>query len=680
VHQVERPPADSTRTIRAVAWRVITALAAFQAYAHRYAISPDGISYLDLSDAVVGHHWSRLVNLYWSPLYPALVGIARAVSGASPALEVPAMHAVNFVSFLALFGAFEYSLASILALASRTRDSILAGPWGLAGAYALFAFFALTMLPQELTTPDVLSGAAMFLAFGALLRLRDGSAHDVRDAAVLGIALGLGALTKSFLVPWAIVCLAVLFVATRGRGARLTLVSGGVWALIVVPWTMLLTRDAGRFTFGDTGRLTYAWYVNGQDVPSLGGVPAGARTARADAILPGVGVTGPAPGTDPAWFDPARWNASLEPHWNMHDQLRTFDSFQVFYVQSLTPLLFLILLVTTAPRGSRRGAWWNGWVVYVPAVAGIAAYSLVLVTARYVMPFVLAATLTLLATLPRPRRMLPLLAVLGVVIPVGLEAVSGETIIGLTLVASVIAAMAVGSLVPTRWWAAWGAAVIIAFLAARIVLPPSAPDIARMGAVILTVSFWFSARAAIRNRRPIAFAHHAAGAMALILGLVLALRLQIRIKQDVAALRRAQSTTWGNAPARIAADLAARGIGPGTLIALIGPHAESYWARTGRLNIVANVPAPRAPAFWQLSPDHRDALLQEFAAAGATVAIASIGPDGASPDSSWIPVRYHGWIWACYNFASGRRAGARPRPVLGGRRTGRGACGGAAIG
>jgi len=45
-----------------------------------------------------------------------------------------------------------------------------------------------------------------------------------------------------------------------------------------------------------------------------------------------------------------------------------------------------------------------------------------------------------------------------------------------------------------------------------------------------------------------------------------------------------------------------------------------------------------------LSPASRDSLLQLFAAAGATVAIASMGPDGSAPDISWTPVQYRGWI------------------------------------
>jgi hypothetical protein len=644
VQRPQRSEGGASKRIRVTAWIVIGVLAAFQAFAHRYAVSPDGISYLDLSDAIVTGDLSRLVNLYWSPLYPALIGLARLVTSAKPSAEIQIVHAVNFVTFVAMFAAFEYMLISILELAQRTLRSILGGTAGQIAAYAIFGFMALTMVPQELTTPDLLSGTCMIATFGALLRLKQGSEHDTRDAVILGVSLGLGALAKSFLVPWAIVCLVVLFVATRCRGFRSSLIAGGIWLVLVAPWVAVLTHKADRFTFGDTGRLTYGWYVNGVEAPSLGGVPPGARTPDTDAILPGIGVTGSSPGTDPMWFDPATWNSMIKPHWNLHDQLGTLKTLEVFYLQSLTPLVFFILLIATAPRGSRRQIWWDGWVVFIPAVAGVAAYALVLVTARYVMPFVLAGSLALLATTPRPRRMLPLLALLGVVVPMGLQAASPDTIIGLTIVASIVTGMTAAAIIPTRIPVLWTLGVIIVALSAKVLLPPSAPDISRLGAILMAVLFWFAARAAIRSGRPIDFAQRTSVALTILIVAMLMLRFEIRVKQDLAAIVLSEVPGWGNVPVRIAEELAGHGIGPGTRIALIGPHAESYWARSGRLNIVANVPRTRVSDFWKLPPQARDSLLHLFSAAGATVAVASVGPDGGAPDSSWTPVKYHGWI------------------------------------
>ena len=140
-------------------------------------------------------------------------------------------------------------------------------------------------------------------------------------AVVLGVSLGLGALAKSFMIPWAIVCFVALAVALRKSGVKPLVSAVVVWLIFVGPWTVLLSRAAGRLTFGDTGRLTYAWFVNNRDAPSLGGVPMGARTARTEAILPRSGVTGDAPGTDPMWFDPERWSGGLRPQFDLNDQI-----------------------------------------------------------------------------------------------------------------------------------------------------------------------------------------------------------------------------------------------------------------------------------------------------------------------------------------------------------------------
>jgi len=236
------------------------------------------------------------------------------------------------------------------------------------------------------------------------------------------------------------------------------------------------------------------------------------------------------------------------------------------------------------------------------------------------------------------------MAMLGIAIPIGLESASNETVLGLVLVTAAIAAMTIGAAVPTRSRLVWGIVVVAGFALAHIFLPPSDPDVVRIGSVLIAVLFWLSSRAAIRRRHPIQFAQRSTAALVLVLTMVFALRLERRFQQDATAFYRASSPQWGNVPLKIAEYLASQGIAPGTTIALIGPHAESYWARSGRLNIVANVPRTRVSDFWKLPAERREALLREFAAVGATVAVASIGPEDDVPDSSWTPVKYRGWI------------------------------------
>src|SRR5947208_3465290 len=141
--------------VRPVAWTLLIGAAAVETYTRRFAMSPDGISYLDLSDAVVRGHPSEMINAYWSPLYPALIGA--------------------------------------------------------------------------------------------------------------------GMLAKSFMVPWTFVFLIVLAAAVVGRGgARPIVIAGTCAAIIAGPWSAVISRRVGHASFGETGKLTYAWFVNDQEPPWRG--------------------------------------------------------------------------------------------------------------------------------------------------------------------------------------------------------------------------------------------------------------------------------------------------------------------------------------------------------------------------------------------------------------------------
>jgi hypothetical protein len=303
-----------TRAIRVGAWVVVLALAAYQAYASRYTVGPDGIAYLDLSDAVVRGRWSGLISLYWSPLYPVLIGLARLLFGTGAEREVPIVHVVNVAGLVATFATYEYFLSGVLRLARRVRGSPLGGVWARAACYALFICVAFTLTPLELTTPDLFAAAAVFAAFGALLRIRDPLSSDSRAAVVLGMSLGVGGLAKSFLIPWAVVCIVVVVLATRRSRGTLTLAVVLPWLIILAPWVAALSNKAGRLTFGDAGRLTYAWYVNNQNAPSLGGVPSGARTAVTRRA--GMRHSGRIGTHATSWRRPQPWDGSTWRTWH----------------------------------------------------------------------------------------------------------------------------------------------------------------------------------------------------------------------------------------------------------------------------------------------------------------------------------------------------------------------------
>src|SRR5260370_6919307 len=88
-------PLDPVKA-RRIIWVVLLILAGMQAWASRFTTTPDGMSYVDLSDAVVTGHLGQLVNAYWSPMYPALIGVLRLVVP-GPYWEYPAHHLPNLL-------------------------------------------------------------------------------------------------------------------------------------------------------------------------------------------------------------------------------------------------------------------------------------------------------------------------------------------------------------------------------------------------------------------------------------------------------------------------------------------------------------------------------------------------------------------------------------------------------
>src|SRR5450756_937717 len=100
-------PLDPVKA-RRVIWVVLVILAGLQAWAARFTATPDGISYVDLSDAVVNGHLGEIVNAYWSPLYPALLGVLRLVFRPGPYWEFALAHLLNVLLFAASIAGFEY--------------------------------------------------------------------------------------------------------------------------------------------------------------------------------------------------------------------------------------------------------------------------------------------------------------------------------------------------------------------------------------------------------------------------------------------------------------------------------------------------------------------------------------------------------------------------------------------
>src|SRR3954466_905612 len=466
-----RAPVDRARAIWYLARVVILLLAVLRAWDARHDVSPDGISYLDLSDAVVQGRWAGLVSSYWSPLYPLLIGLARLTLAwtplATPANEFALVHVVNLGLFGVSFVAFEWLVVEAAKSAAGWGNHALVTMWGRVAAYVLFGAVTLAMSPPSLTTPDLLVNAACFAAFASILRLERCTTPP--NALLLGASLGLGVLAKSFMLPFSLLMLGVLALRYRFRGAQVLAVATVAWLIFSAPWVAAMTHSIGHFTLGDTGRLNYIWFVDGQQPPNGPELPAATMVGTGE-LVPGLGLMREVNGTNPLWLDPARWYPTLRPGWDAARQLAVLKHSLQYYLTLFSPLLLAgALLIALADVKGLRVAWRRAWPIVLPCAAGLLAYALVYSVARYLVPFATAAALLVALTLEPvvPPRSAAIRAALAVALVLTCEWLWGATRHFLVLPLAMASALPVYVvLVPRRRAASIVAAIIVALLVA----------------------------------------------------------------------------------------------------------------------------------------------------------------------------------------------------------------------
>lgn len=359
-------------------------MGAASAWLSRSEMNPDGISYLDLSDRWMAGDLSGVVSGYWSPLYAAILAVVRLVVHPAAQFEFAAAHVANFVVFLMGLAAVSLFVKEIL-----TRS--LAAPWRreaiVLWCYALFLWSSISQITIAFVTPDLLVSAVSW--FLALLVLK-ASDDKLLFSFALGVMSGIGFLSKTIMFPVAIAFLAAGL--PRRHYLRAALLSLAGFACIGGPWITALSQQKGRLTFGDTGKLTYALYVDGiayythwHGDPPGSGFPAHPtrRVFEHPAVFE---FNGPLRATYPPWFDPSYWNEGMRTHFDLRGQVKalieTTKTYYVLFVKTQWAFagLAVLLLLTGRRSDSLRDALRIGF----PALFALGLYSLIHVEGRYV--------------------------------------------------------------------------------------------------------------------------------------------------------------------------------------------------------------------------------------------------------------------------------------------------------
>lgn len=416
---VEGPPATAPEsepglpawTIHLVALATLV-LAAALAWASRGNLNVDGVAYLDLAERVATGELGVLLQGYWSPAYPFLLGVTLALTGAAGHAAAVGAHAVNFLIAAA-------GIVLLWRAGWQRRDA----PWTLLALTALLTASART-LRLDAVTPDLL---LLLTLLGLTLELLR---HDGPRPLRLGSWAVAAFLAKTSAWPWLLLALAVALLAawrdpSRRRAWLLAM------AIAVAPmlcWTAALSLREGHLTIGSAGRLNACWYITqcdgrspdthdgGHDAYHDWRLGAGA-TAR-------VAIYSDARQTYAPWSDPTAWQEGIESqqrHVPTPLQYLTYAAIQLGWVFREWVTLLLALVVIPTWLVTRRAPSVRSIVTRPPGIAillgGVGVMQFVAVHAepRLIAPFVLMAALGFLAWRGegRPTRARELVAVVG---------------------------------------------------------------------------------------------------------------------------------------------------------------------------------------------------------------------------------------------------------------------------
>jgi hypothetical protein len=403
-------PANSRNNLwilRSLAWITITLTGFLQAWSNRFSLSPDATNYLDIASAYLRHDWHNAINAYWSPLFSWLLAIVLALFRPGLYNESTALHLLNFAGLLLSLLCFEYFFSAFLQFGQNSTLQTLQTDetlpelvlWGL--AYSLFFSTSLFVLSApSITTPDVWAFGLTFLAAGLTLRIAV-SAGGTRHFVCLGITLGFAYLAKAFYFPLSFVFLiAAWFAANASRKTFRQFVLALVFfTLVTGPWVTLLSRNKGRLTFGDAGRIAFAMTVDGIQQAAFwqGENSTGTPRHPVRQLLPSPRLfefAGPIAGTDPPGYDFSYWMDGVRPHFDLRGQLNVFrQSFgtflQIFLAQVEFAAALLTLVFLAPPKRNWLRPLRNLAPVWIPALLACAGYALILVEGRYVASFLL---------------------------------------------------------------------------------------------------------------------------------------------------------------------------------------------------------------------------------------------------------------------------------------------------
>lgn len=383
-------------------------------------MNPDGISYLDIGDAYFRGDFSTAINAYWSPLYSWILGLFLYVIKPNAYYEFPVVHGVNFLIYLFSIFGFNFFLEELIVFIKQNKSDkfiLLPDQSVFIIGYVLFLYTTLKFLIPWITTPDLLLTLFVYLIFGFLLKIKNGS-DSIVNYIFLGSFLGISYLTKAVMFPLSIL---ILLSSVNRNNVKRIFISCICFILVSLPFILSISSQKQRLTFGDVGTLNYVWQVNNVtpfymvhwqgengDKGTWGQGDLGKPVHPTKKIFSSPDVfefSSPINATYPPWFDPSYWYEGVKPNLNPYELFRFLKNnlkeyFLIFIVfQGVLIISFLYLYLKLADKSEFLKNIKNKITLFIPSLSAILIYSLVYPELRYIAPFVVTIWLVLFSSL-----------------------------------------------------------------------------------------------------------------------------------------------------------------------------------------------------------------------------------------------------------------------------------------
>ena len=391
-------------------------------------MNPDGISYLDLGDAFFHGDWKNAINGSWSPLFSWIVSAGLYVFKPSIYKEFQLAHWMQFLVYVAALISFHFFLIEILRWNQKKTSLkflLFSDIFWLLLGYSLFLWASLKLITLISVTPDMVAISFLFLSSGMLLRILNGGI-SISNFFLLGILLGLGYLARAPFFPLAFIFLIVTFIGIRNipKAVPLTLAALFSFLLISGPYLLALSNSKQRFTFSESGKLNYAWKINGvprfvhwQGTPGYGKPKHPTRKIFDTPAIYEFGT--PIGGTYPPWYDPSYWYEGVETHFDFKQQLsriginlkyyfeiffQTGDKsgFQSIFKGDLFLGAYLILVLLSGRKRLILNDILQEYPMILPAIFGLGMYVLIWIEPRYVAGYFILLLLALFSSIRLP--------------------------------------------------------------------------------------------------------------------------------------------------------------------------------------------------------------------------------------------------------------------------------------